>query len=387
MLHYRPQAILLPTDSRVTRRFHDSRQHLPGRAPLDESDYAGFETHTIFNDLFLHADGRAVAALGPPLVNLARHVEPIVLTAVDARGLRSRLPHRYRARDRVTMHRFALPPRLHHVDRLDVELRLGNGQEHTLALRRPGLSPVGLQFVTLQKDNPLDWIVDWLHYLRSIGVERVVLYDNGSQAADELQAGLARLESDLSIVFVEWPFPYGPVRSYYNQFCQASQNNHAHQCFGAAEWTGHFDVDEYPVGAALSGLPDYLRRCGRFTGLVRLDSFWVPRLEGQDVGRRPSVRDFPIRERETRGRAHKYLARNRALVMANTHNGRVRFGYRRRAPRAGELAFLHYKPLTTEWRNYATRGGAERFDPVRHVEDRSVITRMARIESGETSAG
>ena len=34
--------------------------------------------------------------------------------------------------------------------------------------------------------------------------------------------------------FVDWPFPFGPVRSHYNQFAQASQVVHASLRFGNA---------------------------------------------------------------------------------------------------------------------------------------------------------
>ena len=50
----------------------------------------------------------------------------------------------------------------------------------------PGLS-CPLTISTLQKDNPLIWIADWLKWHhREHGVGRAVLYDNGSSNRDEL---------------------------------------------------------------------------------------------------------------------------------------------------------------------------------------------------------
>jgi len=389
-LRYRPTPISLDANGPHSRTFHDTRQHLPGRAPLEASDYAGFERHALFHDLYLSADGRAIEAVGPPLVNLAGEILPVTLTvpADEGRGLR----HRMRHYDRLTVHRFALPRALHGHDSLDVHVTFAHGQREERALRRVALAPVTLQVTTLQKDNPLEWIVDWLDWLGLLGVERVLLYDNGSRNADALFAALSRsADARPSLVFIDWPYAYGPVRSYYNQFAQATQNNHAHRCLGRAEWTGHFDVDEFPLIASRPPVANALRRrvdaAGGRTGLLRLDSFWVPDVRDAASDVRPTVRDFDHREREARGRAHKYLVRGRALRMANTHNARLRPGWTWRTPSVTDACFLHYKPLTTRWRDYAARGERERFDPALHVTERAVIDALAARSSTTCPSG
>ena len=310
------------------------------------------------------------------------------------------LAHRMRRHDRVTVHRFALPRALAGSDALDVRLAFAHGQVEELAARRTRLPPVTLQVTTLQKDNPIEWILDWLAWLGLAGVERVLLYDNASAGADALFGALLDACAGRTLpalVFVDWPYAYGPTRSYYNQFAQATQNNHAHRCLGGAAWTGHFDVDEYPVasagpdgdpyggpGGGPSGGPsggpgtaDALRRrveaAGSRTGLLRLDSHWMPDVREDAPDVLPTVRDFAHRERAARGRAHKYLVRTRALRAANTHNARLRPGWAWRTTATSDACFLHYKALTTRWREYAAREAREPFDPARHVGERRVL--------------
>ena len=43
-----------------------------------------------------------------------------------------------------------------------------------------------LQFASMQKDTPFEWIADWLANAARLGVGRVLLYDNGSARRDAL---------------------------------------------------------------------------------------------------------------------------------------------------------------------------------------------------------
>jgi hypothetical protein len=223
----------------------------------------------------------------------------------------------------------------------------------------------------------VEWILDWLFYVAHLGVDRVVLYDNGSDNVEELERALSEVSTELSIVLVDWPYPYGPIRSYYNQFCQATQNNHVYQCFGAADWVGHFDIDEYLIRASDASvvegsLKELVRNTRSHIGLLRFDSYWIPRLEEGSSHQLPTVRQFTSRMRRLRGRAHKYLMRASAYRMANTHNGKVQFGFFRKAVKAHHWVFLHYKPLTTNWRSYVVRGTAEEYDSELHIEDKRI---------------
>jgi len=377
LTRYQPTPVSLPIDAPVTREFDDWRSHLPGRPRLTDADYEGFETHAIFHDVFIAPDGLSVRAIGPPLVNLASILKPIQCVVTDMHNrVSAPLTHRMQNHDRVSFHQFSLPSALRHQDLLQVHLRFANKLEIDVEARRQQLEPVGVQFVTLQKNNPAAWIIDWLRYCQEIGVGRVILYDNGSEKFEDVNHVLQLAELTIDLIVIPWPYVYGPVRSFYNQFCQASQNNHAHQCFAASEWTGHFDIDEYLIGPVTENLSAHLRSTKQWTGLLRFDSCWVPNVGSMAGSSMPSVRDFGYRERSPRGKAHKYIVRGKALRMANTHNGRLKLGYMRRSVKPEQGMFLHYKALTTNWRPYADRSVSEAVDPAKHVEDKTVINAL-----------
>ncbi|MEE9321699.1 MAG: glycosyltransferase family 2 protein [Granulosicoccus sp.] len=377
---YHPTPLSLPAVAPVTRTFYDARSHLPGRPALTEADYEGFERHAVFHDIYLATDG--LRAIGPPLVNLAKEVLPLDVRIIDEYGQPGeQLTHRMTKRDRVAFHHFALPAQQRSAPALSVRIRLANGNETTFDVRRQQPKPVFLQFVTMQKNSPIVWIMDWLTYLAELGVQRVILYDNGSDNFIELSQSLAAAPADLDIILVDWPFAYGPVRSFYNQFSQASQNNHVHQCFANASWVGHFDLDEFLLCADGQSLRKRLEQLPGRVGCLRIDSYWMPNLQGAglDSERLPTIRDFPYREKKPRGAAFKYLVRQSALKEAKTHNGLLKFGYFRLRPKPEKLVFMHYKALTTGWKTYWNRQVREPVDPDLHVQDRRVFVELERI--------
>jgi len=381
---YVPQPVLLPVDSQITRTFYDQRSHLPGKPPLTQADYEGFETHTILHDVFLNADGKHLSAIGPPLVNLKTHLFPISVEIV-LDGKRIVLRHRQLNRDRVTFHRFKLPKALHDTDELATIWQFANGQRESIVARRQRLPAVDLQIATLQKNNKVEWILDWLRYYKSYGVQRVLLYDNGSDNFSQFGATLEKARGLPDIVLIHWPYPYGPKRSFYNKFCQAGQNNHAYQCFGQSKWTGHFDVDEYLVIRSGRSIASILKDAPGHWGLVRFDSYWVSDVEDKlshlPDNQLPTVRDFKYRDLHARGKAHKYIVRNQRVKMANTHNARVTLGLKRKGIPASEMAFFHYKSLTNDWRGFGKRDSAEPLSEDKHVKDDAVQERMKSIDN------
>lgn len=377
-LIYVPTPVASPRSAERTRRFEDPRQHLPGRPPLEACDYASYDRHAIFHDVYLAADGRAMEALGPPLVDLADDLLP-----VEARldGEDGPLLHRCHRWDRVTLHRFvprARAGRREPISGRRLSLRFADGTCDELAIARPSLAPVEVQFTTLQKDNPVEWIEDWLRYLADIGVERVLFYDNASTNRDAVLARLSSAELPLALVWIDWPYPYGPARGHDNQFSQATQNSHAHRCPGGAAWIGHFDVDECPSGTLADDLHGLLARTPGRIGLLRVDSCWVPDVGG-DRGTPPRASDFIWRDRTPRGKARKYPVRSRALRVANTHNARLRIGWFRRTLDPARARFLHYRALSTGWKKHAPRTGRDVVDRRGPGDDAHARERAAEI--------
>ncbi|MFK7891910.1 MAG: glycosyltransferase family 92 protein [Granulosicoccus sp.] len=403
--------------STIHREPLGARKGLYRRQAPESSDYANFETHTLLHDVFLAQNGKQIVAIGPPLLNLASVLTPVLLTIT---GWKKPIKARCQHRARFSCYRFDLPKALHHATSLGIEVSFGGELRFDFQIARQVCRPAELQLITLQKNNEVAWILDWIQYYAHLGVDRILLYDNGSDNIAELEQALQNLPSDVELILVRWHYAYGPSTSTRNRFCQSSQNNHAYYCFGQAAWAAHFDIDEYLVindpdvrkgnasgeltasadsaggstGQSIQGgaLRRLIQRAPRSVGQLRFDSYWVPNAgatfsESSDSVM-PSIRDFPYRNRAARGKAHKYVAKQQALSYANTHNCKLKVGYRRRHVKTEEAAFLHYKALTDDWRvnaapwkQQARRGSSEVLDERQHVKEPSVIETMQMFES------
>lgn len=140
--------------------------------------------------MFRCDDDRKVVEIGPPPVNLRHELENLRIIC----GGRM-IPCRRREFERLcvlglTCDQTAnaeknLPLRFS-FSSFDVEI------EVSLPLSVPAEAYLGL--VTLQRNNPLPWILDWCRWHHRLhGVSRLVLYDNASDNRDELAAALARM--------------------------------------------------------------------------------------------------------------------------------------------------------------------------------------------------
>ena len=336
---YTPQAAYLPSTSPIHRKPLGGRKRLLFRQPPEPADYLQFETHTLVHDIFLAHEAAQVVAIGPPLLNLASELTPVSLT-VDCRDIP--IKGRVSARERFSFLTFDLPGDLHHRDSMAIQVNFNDRYRYKFNVQRQPFKPVNLQLNTLQKDNEISWIIDWIQYYEHLGVDRILLYDNGSSNFSEIENALQNLASSIDLVLIQWPYLFGPRSSTRNRFCQASRANHALRCFGQAEWDAHFDLDEYLIvqqatgarqestsGAIDAGaLSSLAQETPHRIGQLRFDSYWVPNVGStsnpRDNSSPPTVRDFLYRENKARGTAHKFLVRQRALRYAKTHNCRLK---------------------------------------------------------------
>ncbi len=370
---YLPNAIILPDNLGLRRDFLDARSHVPEVPFLDESDYKEHDTTTVFYDVFCGRDGKSIRALGPPFVNLAQHLLPIqAYLTMDGVTYSDPLPHKMENRDRVVFHTFVLPQKIESTTNLQVKFIFANGWDSSVDIKPFYLPDVFLQFTTIQKDNPIKWIIDWINYNKNLGVERIVLYDNNSVYYAELKQRLETEIADVSVVLVNWPSTYGTSRSGYNQFCQAAQNNHAHQCLGFSEWCGFLDVDEYLVCPDKERLQNKLKKAPFWRALFRINNYLVPNIQPKQTSSLYTVRDYLVRNKALRNKAYKYIARIKGLKEAKTHNGRVNWGYLRFPTSPKNMVFFHYVPLTTNWKPHDNRLKLVEFDDALHVQDKSV---------------
>jgi hypothetical protein len=112
-------------------------------------------------------------------------------------------------------------------------------------LASPGF---GVVIVCIVKDEA-PYLEEWLAYHLALGVDHVLVYDNGS--SDGSAAVLERYQNHGLVTVVDWPLGGGQLAAY----------NHALRFFGAtAEWLAYHDVDEFLVPLVDEDIPAMLAR-------------------------------------------------------------------------------------------------------------------------------
>ena len=408
-LMYRPTPVQIPADSACRRDFL-SRQSTVDEDRLTEADYREYDSRTAFYDVFRCDDDRTVVAIGPPPVNLRNELEKLRITC---RG--KTIPHCTREYRRLCVVELTcdqptnagknLPLRFSFPS-FDVDIEVPPPPLYTPA----EASHLGL--MTLQRNNPLPWILDWCRWHHRLhGVSRLVLYDNASDNRDDLAAALARMDEAVDIVLVDWPFPYGPGRSHKNRFGQTGARNHYLLRFGSADaWCLNLDIDEYLVVSEEKTFTQYLHECDD-NGVVEVvfDSFIVPPHQGQPAMANRRINSYWFRNRERRGPYLKFAFKPRDIEYVGPHMAYPKnrvfaklLGFPRlydktvlfygsvlkrlssirifrfffpnqfalRYPSPDELFFYHFRGLNTNWRPERNVGEEiESFDASRHISD------------------
>lgn len=214
--------------------------------------------------------------------------------------------------------------------------------------------------VTLQKDNPIEWIQQWITYHNAVlGVNGFVIYDNGSTRykLSELEAALQY--PGITVRIVGWPYPYGPQGSDHapwdSDYGQYAMLEHAKfRYLSGAALVMNNDIDELIVtkGIQLSDIVGFLRsnqsQCLRYKGV------WI---EPYDLDRGISAADVPFKSRHIRnyyctdpsnkrGIGYKWMLVPSATTMnqqwlVHQINGQM--------VESDQLYYAHYLALNTNW--------------------------------------
>ena len=410
VLIYRPTPVLIPEDSACRRDFL-SRQSTVDNTRLTEADYRDYDSRTLFYDVFRCDDDRKVVAIGPPPVNLRNELEKLRITCGG-----QMIPHRKREYRRLCVLELTCDHTTNAGKNLPLRFAFPSFDVEIEVPPSPFSSPTEtyyLSLMTLQRNNPLPWILDWCRWHHRLhGVSRLVLYDNASDNRDDLAAALARLDETVDVVFVDWPFPYGPRRSYKNFFCQIGAQNHYLLRFGSVDaWCLNLDIDEYLVVSDKKTIKQCLQDC-QDNGVVEVlfDSFIVPPYQGQPAIADRRVTSYWFRNRKRLGHSFKFAfkpwhieyvtphtayPRNRIfsklIGLPRLHDKTLRFFYgsvRKRLSSnrlvrfffpnrfalrnlsSHEMFFYHFRGLNTNWNPERAFGEeVESFDPSLHVSD------------------
>lgn len=215
---------------------------------------------------------------------------------------------------------------------------------------------------TLQKNNPIEWIKQWINYHnRNLGISNFLIYDNNSTiyTPAELEASL---NSDkITVKVVNYTVPYGPQGfdcDYYNtwdsDYAQSVMFEHAKRRYlSNAKLFINADIDELlcipnnDINAIVN-----LINSNDVAGLAYLGR-WV---EPYDIENRQSANEIPLQNREFKnyyctdstnpfGLGNKWMVvPPRALdVQWSVHScsGKI--------AQYNAIYYGHYLPMNTNW--------------------------------------
>ncbi|MGH9084624.1 MAG: glycosyltransferase family 92 protein [Acidimicrobiales bacterium] len=380
VVSYTPSPIALDPAGSLRRELPPDAVLHAAPGPVEGDPAAGFDHTTLFYDFAASPRGDQIVAVGPPMLNLRDALLPATFCLSSTAGSLVALAQRWEEHPQCCILRLRVPRSARQSVGGGAVLlaRLRDGTTHQVRLNRVDRSSRYLSLSTIQRDEPLPWVREWIAYWASLGADRVVLYDNGSTYFEELVELLGDLGQRVEIVVVRWHFPYGPTHSFDLLFAQAASLNHARLVFPGARWGATFDIDEYPVLRQDAGFPGLLDRMRAGTGAVRLRVFDVKnvRWHPESASAMPTAKDFVFRDRASKP-TFKYLYRTRWTRLNRVHDAVV-WPFVSTVVDPEEAAYFHYWALNRGWK-HPERIDRVAFDPSQHVEDQAVADRMRAL--------
>ena len=411
---YTPQAVRVPAGVRVERSFAGFGIGDEIRALCDAT--------TVFCDVFRVPNRDEVVCIGPPFSDFG-HPRAVRLSGRRRRFVVEEAPW---GPGRMSILRVIGTCDVAAAGNANVSLQVDFPEFGIdVRVRLPGAVPprphVALTLATVQKDNERQWLDDWCAWHRRVhGVDRFVIYDNGSADRDDVYAELASRVKGAAFIVVDWDYPYGPPALTGLKFAQTVALNHCRLLFGPyTHWCINLDVDEYLFNAGSRPLASYLGRVRK--PHVYLPSYIVPMTVDNSPRR---CFDSPFRSGSLEfERGRKYLYRPAGTAFNNVHDavprrrrlsrslrtvaksvlrvfgvdpGRFLAAMRRMAawltsrppgrPGQGDagggdeptLFFFHFRALNTGWK-YPRRVVC--VDPDAHVHDERISAMSAIVDS------
>jgi hypothetical protein len=254
---------------------------------------------------------------------------------------------------------------------------------------------------TMSKDNPIEWILDWVRFNRDVhGADAILIYDNASTAYDAstLSAALKSIPGIERSVVVEWPFKYGPQGpnswDYWDSdFCQLGAWEHARWRFlQGARSAMNSDIDELVLSK--TGRSVFEAAEQSVSGFVRYRGRWIVGVNddaGSNVAENlPRHRDFSIlmppdyKFSWARGRRDMNRCLPKWTVVPNKCPSHVQWHVHSIAswlpsyfPCSRDFSFRHFREIGSNWKYQRTSRVA--FDPSIHKTDELLRTTCARV--------
>ena len=256
----------------------------------------------------------------------------------------------------------------------------------------------GRYLVAHNKNNPLHWIRDWVHFhVEMHGCTGVLFYDNGSNkyAKYDIRAALETVPGLGDAVLVDAPFPFGAINGPYgvndSRYFQRAYLEHAkYRLFSKAASIVHCDVDELVVSAREESIFEAVEASR--TGCASFNGVWVERVTEAGIeppvealnhslfryvaadGGRRSLRKTAIAP--SRLGHGPFVTTHRVYGVVPDYETGDRFTHRH---------FMGLKTLETNIKNKERLAAEpfEKFDPKKHQKDAVLAAQLDKVFGAE----
>ncbi|MEL6583120.1 MAG: hypothetical protein AAFQ36_04750 [Pseudomonadota bacterium] len=364
-------SFVFPSDLGVRRDYMAAAEH------IDEAHKARYDRYTLFYDAFWDAAGSEVVLICPTLLNFAPFFAgEMQFEDVEGGALSPRVAEGAR------YHEVRFPS----AKRVEALRMMGAGFEAEV--------PVSAQtfdlfrghnvIMTLQKDNPLTWVRDWLRYHVEVhGATAALIFDNGSTrySPRELEAEMGLVRGLTRAVVVPAAFPHGPhhpppPKKSASKFLQISLFNLARLRFlRQARAVLNADIDE--LVAPVKGSTVFDRTVRSVMGYRRFGGRWRETDMGAAAER--GFRDSVLIPADEACKNEKWCINPRGL-LANAewlvHNVKPRNVVPFKVTALdGRLSYYHMRGMSTKRQSEA---GANAHLPV-DTELQALLSRTLRV--------
>lgn len=338
--------LILPSDYQELRRPLINQRN-EEKGPLEALELAQFDSRTIFYDVFFNLDGSRLFAIGPPFLNLDKYIKILQLT-VNGETIEFQLITLPKGLIQLTA---KLTSPVKDKNTINISFENFHWSREISFFRTKGSTPLAL--TTLQRDNRIQWILDWIkYYENALNVKRFIIYDNLSK----YQAQLTEILPD-NVLVVPWNSPFGPTESHPNKFLHVGQLNHSRLRFEEIDTFLNFDIDELLVIK-----DERVKTLISKSPTVSFTGYRVPYISIDKENY--SYSDFTRRTSIPQNGSPKYSFSRAAIsgnkmhaVSINKLAARLfRSLFFKDVP-VDQAYFLHYNPINTDWKAKTSRPG------------------------------
>ena len=332
-----PKSLIIPNSINISRNIKNKKRHTDNQ-DLDNYDLAQYDYKTLFFDCWIY--NNKLTCVGPDLMNLYNELLPLKIVI-------NNIEYKYElSRNHST---FLYVNNIVSNTNYDVNIYSEKNSNIQFNIILQEQNPINAEhiLVTLQKNNNLIWIKDWVNYYLKNFVDAVLIFDNNSDNFNEL---VDAFKNNKNVYICQWNFTYGTYRQHANNYCQEGSLNVANLKYCNKSYLYNFDIDEVLVSNK-----NFIINKLKTYDVLSYDNYIV-RMINEELTDNYSFNLFKYKNKKLRGKAHKYIVNCKKTTYIHGHNTNNKNTL---YVNPNDGFFLHYAGINNNWKTYGKRSNMD----------------------------